>query len=195
MASFKSGSTEKFNNDQLFNNYEKDRYEYKSLPRSTAGKTSLVRGATNAGGHFVFPRRQRFNEDIDNEIVSQRVEQTSANKNGLTEKVLKRADSKRDGTASQSRFSNSKKTMTVRQLSKYFNDKKTVTSNKLSGSISNANLTKPDKKTGLYIKKGIIDVGNPRYAASKASTMLGGLTTGQHVLHERKVPAHYAKEI
>jgi hypothetical protein len=57
MASFKSGSTEKFNNDQLFNNYEKDRYEYKSLPRSTAGKTSLVRGATNAGGHFVFPRR------------------------------------------------------------------------------------------------------------------------------------------
>jgi len=85
--------------------------------------------------------------------------------------------------------------MTVRQLSKYFNDKKTVTSNKLSGSISNANLTKPDKKTGLYIKKGIIDVGNPRYAAPKASTMLGGLTTGQHVLHERKVPAHYAKEI
>jgi hypothetical protein len=85
--------------------------------------------------------------------------------------------------------------LTVRQLSKYFNDKKTVTSNKLSGSISNTNLTKADKRTGLYIKKGIIDVGNPRYAASKHSSFMGGLTTGQHVLHERKVPAHYAKEI
>ena len=85
--------------------------------------------------------------------------------------------------------------MTVRQLSKYFKDKKTVVSSKLGNSISNGDLTKPDKKTGLYIKKGIVDVGNPRYAASKASTMLGGLTTGQHVLHERKVPAHYAKEI
>jgi len=84
--------------------------------------------------------------------------------------------------------------MTVRQLSKYFNDKKSINS-KLGTSISNSNLSKPDKRTGLYIKKGIVDVGNPRYAASKASTMLGGLTTGQHVLHERKVPAHYAREI
>ena len=65
----------------------------------------------------------------------------------------------------------------------------------MSSSISNSNLSKPDKKTGLYIKKGIVDVGNPRYAASKHSSFMGGLTTGQHVLHERKVPAHYAKEI
>lgn len=65
----------------------------------------------------------------------------------------------------------------------------------MSNSHSNSNLSKPDKRTGLYIKKGIVDVGNPRYAASKASSFMGGLTTGQHVLHERKVPAHYAKEI
>jgi hypothetical protein len=85
--------------------------------------------------------------------------------------------------------------LTVRQLSKYFNDKKSTVSKGLSSSISNSNLSKPDKKTGLYIKKGIVDVGNPRYAASKHSSFMGGLTTGQHVLHERKVPAHYAKEI
>jgi hypothetical protein len=107
---------------------------------------------------------------------------------------LEKAGKTNEETGSRSRFSNSKKTMTVRQLSKYFNDKKSTVS-KMSNSHSNSNLSKPDKRTGLYIKKGIVDVGNPRYAASKASSFMGGLTTGQHVLHERKVPAHYAKEI
>lgn len=65
----------------------------------------------------------------------------------------------------------------------------------MSSSLSNGRLSKPDKKTGLYIKKGVVDSGNPRYAASKHSTFLGGLTTGQHVLHDRKVPVHYTKEI
>ena len=67
--------------------------------------------------------------------------------------------------------------MTVRQLSKYCNDKKTASS-KLTTRLSNGRLSKPDKKTGLYIKNGVIDVGNPRYAASKHSSFLGGLTTG-----------------
>ena len=88
---------------------------------------------------------------------------------------MEKAGKNRDEASS--RFSNSKKTMTVRQLSKYFNDKKTASS-KLTTSLSNGRLSKPDKKTGLYIKKGVIDVGNPRYAASKHSSFLGGLTTG-----------------
>lgn len=66
--------------------------------------------------------------------------------------------------------------MTVRQLSKYFNDKKSAS--KLSSSLSNGRLSRPDKKTGLYIKKGVVDSGNPRYAASKHSSFMGGLTTG-----------------
>jgi hypothetical protein len=70
MPGFKPGDTSNFNNDQLFNNYERDRYEYKSLPRTSAAKNSLVRNGNSNGGHFVFPRRQRFNEDIDNEILS-----------------------------------------------------------------------------------------------------------------------------
>ena len=83
-----------------------------------------------------------------------------------------------ENTGTSSRFSKnaSKKTMTVRQLSKYFNSKKSVS--KLNSSLSNGRLTRPDKKTGLYIKKAVIDSGNPRYAASKHSSFLGGLTTG-----------------
>jgi len=65
---FKPGSIENFNNDQLFNNYDRDRYEYKSLPRGSIAKNSLVRHNITNTGYFVFPRRQRFNEDIDNEI-------------------------------------------------------------------------------------------------------------------------------
>lgn len=34
----------------------------------------------------------------------------------------------------------------------------------------------------------VIDSGNPRYAASKHSSFLGGLTTGQHVKNRFKVP-------
>lgn len=41
--------------------------------------------------------------------------------NNLTQKVLDKAGKVNEETGSKSRFSNSKKTMTVRQLSKYFN--------------------------------------------------------------------------
>lgn len=71
MPGFKPGSIENFNSEQLYNNYDKDRYEYKSMPRGSAAKNSLVRhNIQNPAGHFIFPRRQRFNEDIDNEIQS-----------------------------------------------------------------------------------------------------------------------------
>ena len=41
----------------------------------------------------------------------------------------------------------------------------------------------------------VIDSGNPRYAASKHSSFLGGLTTGQHVRNRFKVPVDAYKPI
>lgn len=51
----------------------------------------------------------------------------------------------------------------------------------------NSKTYKVDKTAG-YIRRMVIDSGNPRYAASKHSTFFGGLTTGQHVRNRFKVP-------
>ena len=46
-----------------------------------------------------------------------------------------------------------------------------------------------------YVRRMVIDSGNPRYAASKHSSFLGGLTTGQHVRNRFKVPVDVHKPI
>lgn len=51
----------------------------------------------------------------------------------------------------------------------------------------NSKTYKVDKTAG-YVRRMVIDSGNPRYAASKHSTFFGGLTTGQHVRNRFKVP-------
>ena len=64
-------------------------------------------------------------------------------------------------------------------------DKKTV--NSRINSVGNRTANKVDKSVG-YVRRMVIDSGNPRYAASKHSSFLGGLTTGQHVKNRFKVP-------
>ena len=59
---------------------------------------------------------------------------------------------------------------------------------------SNSRLHKVDKSVG-YVRRMVIDSGNPRYAASKHSSFLGGLTTGQHVRNRFKVPVDVHKPI
>lgn len=107
----------------------------------------------------------------------------------MNSKVLEKA-TKADG---RSRVSGSKKTATVGELRSYFNDKKTV-GTKLGQSLSNSRLQKVDKSVG-YVRRMVIDSGNPRYAASKHSSFLGGLTTGQHVRNRFKVPVDVHKPI
>lgn len=53
---------------------------------------------------------------------------------------------------------------------------------------------KVDKSAG-YVRRMVIDSGNPRYAASKHSSFFGGLTTGQHVRNRFKVPVDVHKKI
>lgn len=80
--------------------------------------------------------------------------------------------------------------MTVGQLNRFFSDKKTVNT-RLSHSLSN---NRVDKSVG-YVRRMVIDSGNPRYAASKHSSFLGGLTTGQHVRNRFKVPVDVHRKI
>lgn len=65
---------------------------------------------------------------------------------------------------------------------------------KLASSMS---FTHSSKKTdkAAYIRRMVIDSGNPRYAASKHSSFLGGLTTGQHVRNRFKIPVDVQKPI
>lgn len=91
----------------------------------------------------------------------------------------------------KSQVSGSKRSVT---LNKFFTDKKTVHS-RMNHSLSNSRTAhKVDKSVG-YIRRMVIDSGNPRYAASKHSSFLGGLTTGQHVRNRFKVPVDVAKPI
>ena len=78
-------------------------------------------------------------------------------------------------------------------LRKIMSDKKSVPTR--ISSVGNArSAVKPDKSTG-YVKRMVIDSGNPRYAASKHSSFFGGLTTGQHVRNRFKVPVDAYKKM
>lgn len=143
----------------------------------------------------MFPRRRRFNEDADKEIKSQRSQSKDQFQTAqyLNSKVLDKA-AKEQPEGTKSRFArSSKKTVTVGQLSKFFNDKKTVNT-KLAHSLSNSRMLRVDKSVG-YVRRMVIDSGNPRYAASKHSSFLGGLTTGQHVRNRFKIPVDVHKKI
>ena len=56
------------------------------------------------------------------------------------------------------------------------------------------NPNKVDKSVS-YIRRMVIDSGNPRYAASKHSSFFGGITTGQHVRNRFKIPVDVQKPI
>lgn len=93
-----------------------------------------------------------------------------------------------DQSESRSKLpSSSKRSLT---LNKSFADKNTIHT-RLASSL---NKPQPDKSVG-YIRRMVIDSGNPRYAASKHSTFLGGLTTGQHVKNRFKIPVDTGKPI
>ena len=87
-----------------------------------------------------------------------------------------------DSVASSRFTKNSKaKNLTASELSKYFSQKRSpeelhsvVTSQRRSA-LQSGHADKRQK----YIKR-VVDHNNRRYAASQASSMLGGLTTGQH---------------
>ena len=49
------------------------------------------------------------------------------------------------------------------------------------------------KKANKYIKKMVIDSGNPRYAASVQSSFAGGLITGTHVKNQFAIPVDLPK--
>ena len=68
-------------------------------------------------------------------------------------------------------------------MNKFFADKNTVHT-RVSNSM---NPNKVDKSVS-YIRRMVIDSGNPRYAASKHSSFFGGITTGQHVRNRFKIP-------
>jgi len=78
-------------------------------------------------------------------------------------------------------------------LGKFLNDKKSVNS-RIKSVGKSKTATKFDKSIG-YVRRMVIDSGNPRYAASKHSSFLGGLTTGQHVRNRFKIPVDAYKPI
>ena len=81
--------------------------------------------------------------------------------------------------------------------SKYLKDKKSgvAKSSRRAQSSLSLNKTQKTDKSVNYIRRMVIDSGNPRYAASKHSSFLGCLTTGQHVKNKFKVPVDAYKEI
>lgn len=177
----------------LYIDKEGQKLMYKPTGKHKHSSVKLYTAKYTKPGQFVFPRRKRFNEDVDKEIKSQRSQSKEqfVTTQYLNSKVLDKAN--KDNSENKSRFSKSNKTKTVGQLNKYFTDKKTVHS-KLNHSLSNSRVYKVDKSVG-YVRRMVIDSGNPRYAASKHSSFLGGLTTGQHVRNRFKVPVDVHKPI
>ena len=126
------------------------------------------------GGKYYFPKRQRFNENLDAEVVSQRSAVASAAPAGrkhlanLIEKNKGEGDSKR---------------LTSEDLSKFFSQKSSpeellsaVTASRRTGTAEvkqRANLRQMNGKKS-------IDCGNKRYAASQISSFAGGLLNAQH---------------
>ena len=178
----------------LYIDKEGNKLSYKPTGKSQKHGSVKLYSTAKYGrpGQFVFPRRKRFNEDADKEIRSQRSQSKDQLQTAqyLNSKVLDKAN--KGQSDNRSRLS-SKKTMTVGQLRGFFSDKKTVNS-KPTHSLSNTRIYKVDKSAG-YVRRMVIDSGNPRYAASKHSSFLGGLTTGQHVRNRFKVPVDVHKPI
>lgn len=81
--------------------------------------------------------------------------------------------------------------MTVTELSHYFKQKQEDAKSRISNAKSaQGNYASPLGRTGYSKKflKRAADQGNPRYAASKASSHIGGLITGLHTTNGP--PAH-----
>ena len=107
----------------------------------------------------------------------------------LNSKVLNKAN--KENSEIKSQFSKSKRSQTQ---TKFLTDKKTVHTKVTASQSFNHSAKRTDKSTG-YIRRMVIDSGNPRYAASKHSSFLGGLTTGQHVRNRFKIPVDAYKPI
>lgn len=103
--------------------------------------------------------------------------------NGLNSRVLDKVNFASDG---KTKLGSSKRGLT---LNKFFAEKSVNT--RLSSSL---NKPGADKSVG-YVRRMVIDSGNPRYAASKHSSFFGGVTTGQHVRNRFKVPVDVHKPI
>ena len=88
----------------------------------------------------------------------------------------------------KSKLGSSKRALT---LNRFFAEKSVNT--KLSSSL-NKQGARVDKSPG-YIRRMVVDSGNPRYAASKHSSFFGGVTTGQHVRNRFKVPVDVQKPV
>ena len=85
--------------------------------------------------------------------------------------------------------------MTVSELSHYFKSKEQAAKDRLSIAKSACeNYASPLGKTGYRKKflKRAPDQANPRYAASKASSHIGGLITGLHTTNGP--PAHLPED-
>jgi len=93
-----------------------------------------------------------------------------------------------------SKTSTQKKNMTVSELSYYFKNKEKDAKDRLSNKSACENYASPLGKTGYRKKflKRAPDQANPRYAASKASSHIGGLITGLHTTNGP--PAHLPED-
>lgn len=97
----------------LYMDRDGNKIMYKPTGKHKNSSVKLYQTGKLRPSQFVFPRRKRFNEDVDKEIKSQRSQSKGEFQTAqyLNSKVLDKAN--KEHTDSKSRFSKSKKTMTV----------------------------------------------------------------------------------
>lgn len=115
-------------------------------------------------GEFFFPRRKRFNEDVEHEILSQRSGSSQVHK--FTPLIKKNIDDKEEQNTLSSHRKN---------LSEFSKKSKTQMSN-YAGPLG-----KTSYKQKMYMKRLTDTNENPRYAASKNGSIVGGLICGMNI--------------
>ena len=153
--------------------------------REKKDSASAQRQLKLSGYHgFQFPKRQRFNEDVQEEVQSQRsgnsqkISGLARNHPSLTRRILgsKTDLLALDGENNSRQSIGSKRQLTASELSRHFKTKNNDLQSYYSGEYRNMGTSTYKKQ---FLKK-IADCGNPRYAASKASSFMGGLINGRH---------------
>lgn len=147
-------------------------------------------------GHktFTFPKRKRVNENLDDEIMSQR-SGAAKKMSGMAPdaKLLTRNNILERQMSEGTRFKTGPKSGTkgddLRSFfsSKHSNASRSIVKNghvfELGSSSPLGDAQNATYNSSNYRKKFINrlkDLGNPRYAASKHSSFMGGLVTGVH---------------
>ena len=116
------------------------------------------------GGKYYFPKRQRFNENLQAEVESIKSNVTRENQRERLAKLIEQNKAKEDGN------------LTSENLKEFFSQK--TSPEELLSYVTSRKAGTAEVKERPRMTRIKVDCGNKRYAASQVSSFAGGLLNG-----------------